>query len=142
MKKINVQCPKCGANLEIEPVAVAIPAIAVSFPAKDVNKAESKIEPSVMPAWMFPICFLSVVKTAIMKSAGWLMVGSLSCRMMTLYSQSLRRTAQFLTVVCFVAGSWLRSFTCLLKQTIRATFPLVLLPLFEERVQIPVDYGS
>lgn len=44
MKKINVQCPKCGANLEIEPVAVAIPAIAVSFPAKDVNKAESKIE--------------------------------------------------------------------------------------------------
>lgn len=44
MKKINVQCPKCGTNLEIEPVAVAIPAIAVSFPAKDENKAESKIK--------------------------------------------------------------------------------------------------
>lgn len=51
MKKMNVKCPKCGTNIEInapEIVAVATPVavipVVASFPAKKLNEAEAKIE--------------------------------------------------------------------------------------------------
>ena len=51
MAKINVQCPKCGANIKInapEVVAVVAPISAIpvvaAFPAKKLNAAEAKIE--------------------------------------------------------------------------------------------------
>lgn len=51
MKKLNVKCPKCGTNIEInapEVVAVVAPISAIpvvaAFPAKKLNDAEAKIE--------------------------------------------------------------------------------------------------
>lgn len=51
MKKLNVKCPKCGTNIEInapEIVAVVAPISAIpvvaTFPVKKLNEAEAKIE--------------------------------------------------------------------------------------------------